>query len=230
MTLVGTPRLMEQYGLTVPADLQAALDTAAQQGRRTALLVYRGGRYLGLVTVMDRERPEAAERIAALRNAGIEQIVMLTGDNAQIAEPMAHRLGIDKVYAGLMPEDKLRIIEELRNTMGAVAMVGDGINDAPALATATVGIAMGGAGTDAALESADLVLMRDDLSAIADAVRLSKRTQRIVWQNVGFALFVVAVLVTLTLTIGVPLTLGVVGHEGSTIIVVLNGLRLLASK
>jgi Cd2+/Zn2+-exporting ATPase len=230
MTLVGTPRLMEQYGLTVPADLQAALDTAAQQGRRTALLVYRGGRYLGLVTVMDRERPDAAERIAALRNAGIEQIVMLTGDNAQIAEPMAHRLGIDKVYAGLMPEDKLRIIEELRNTMGAVAMVGDGINDAPALATATVGIAMGGAGTDAALESADLVLMRDDLSAIADAVRLSKRTQRIVWQNVGFALFVVAVLVTLTLTIGVPLTLGVVGHEGSTIIVVLNGLRLLASK
>jgi Cd2+/Zn2+-exporting ATPase len=179
---------------------------------------------------MDRDRPDAAERIAALRNAGIEQIVMLTGDNAQIAEPMAHRLGIDKVYAGLMPEDKLRIIEELRNTMGAVAMVGDGINDAPALATATVGIAMGGAGTDAALESADLVLMRDDLSAIADAVRLSKRTQRIVWQNVGFALFVVAVLVMLTLTIGVPLTLGVVGHEGSTIIVVLNGLRLLASK
>ncbi len=226
-TLVGSPRLMESYGLVVPTELTAALEQASAAGRRTALLVHRGGQWLGAATVMDRERPDAAERIADLRAAGIEKIVMLTGDNAQIAEPLAKRVGIDEVYAGLLPEDKLRIVEDLGKRYGAVAMVGDGINDAPALAAASTGIAMGAAGTDAALESADLVLMSDDLSAIAYAIRLSKRTQQIVWQNIVFALGVVVVLVTLTLTIGVPLPLGVVGHEGSTIIVVLNGLRLL---
>ncbi|GAB4114285.1 MAG: hypothetical protein Fur005_05250 [Roseiflexaceae bacterium] len=227
-TLVGSPRLMEERGLTVPAELLAALERAAAEGRRTALLVHRGQRWIGAVTVMDRERPDADQRIADLRSAGIQRVVMLTGDNAQIAEPLARRVGIDEVYAGLLPEDKLRIIEELRAKHGGVAMVGDGINDAPALAAATTGIAMGAAGTDAALESADLVLMSDDLSAIAYAIKLSKRTQQIVWQNIAFALSVVVVLVTFTLTIGVPLPLGVVGHEGSTILVVLNGLRLLA--
>jgi Cd2+/Zn2+-exporting ATPase len=227
-TLVGSPRLMERYDLVVPTELTDALERASAEGRRTALLVHRGGQWLGAATVMDRERPDAAERIADLRAAGIEKIVMLTGDNAQIAEPLAQRVGIDEVYASLLPEDKLRIVEELGQRYGAVAMVGDGINDAPALAAASTGIAMGAAGTDAALESADLVLMSDDLSAIAYAIRLSKRTQQIVWQNIVFALGVVVVLVVLTLTIGVPLPLGVVGHEGSTIIVVLNGLRLLA--
>jgi Cd2+/Zn2+-exporting ATPase len=177
---------------------------------------------------MDRERPDAAQRISDLRAAGIERIVMLTGDSANIAEPLGQRVGVDEVYAGLLPEDKLQLIEELARRHGAIAMVGDGINDAPALAAATTGIAMGAAGTDAALESADLVLMSDDLSGIAYAVRLSRRTQQIVHQNIVFALGVVVVLVTLTLTIGVPLPLGVIGHEGSTIIVVLNGLRLLA--
>jgi Cd2+/Zn2+-exporting ATPase len=163
-----------------------------------------------------------------LRRAGIQRIVMLTGDAAHIAEPMARRLGIDEVHAGLLPADKLRLVQTLGTRYGPVAMVGDGVNDAPALAAATVGVAMGGAGTDAALESADLVLMSDDLGALAAAVRLSRRSQQIVWQNIGFALAVVVLLVLATLSIGVPLPLGVVGHEGSTIIVVLNGLRLLA--
>jgi Cd2+/Zn2+-exporting ATPase len=176
---------------------------------------------------MDRERPDAAQQIAALRAAGIERIVMLTGDNALVAEAMAQRLGVDEVYAELLPADKLHLVEQLRQRYGGVAMVGDGVNDAPALAAATVGIAMGAAGTDAALETADLVLMRDDLGAIVYALRLSRRTQRIIWQNIVFALAVVVVLVLTTLTVGVPLPLGVVGHEGSTIIVVLNGLRLL---
>ncbi len=230
VTLVGSPRLMEHYAQPVPATLMAELARLAAEGRRTALLVNRGGHWLGIVTVMDHERPDAAAKIAALRQAGIERIVMLTGDNRRIAEAMAHRLGIDEVHAGLLPEDKLRLVAQLQQRYGPVAMVGDGINDAPALAMANTGIAMGAAGTDAALESADLVLMSDDLGAIGYAVGLSKRTQHIVWQNIIFAMSVVVVLVSLTLTVGVPLPLGVVGHEGSTIIVVLNGLRLLAHR
>ena len=226
-TLVGSPRLMEQAGHPAPAALLAEAERLIDAGRGTVLLARRGERWLGLVTVMDRERPDAAAKIDALRAAGITRIVMLTGDNARVAEAMARRLGIDEVHAGLLPEDKLRIVGELSEKYGPVAMVGDGVNDAPALAAAASGIAMGAAGTDAALETADIVLMSDDLGAIAYAVSLSKRTQRVVWQNISFALAVVVVLVVATLTVGVPLPLGVVGHEGSTILVVLNGLRLL---
>ncbi len=226
-TLVGSPRLMETVGIEVAAQVQAEYERLLHAGRGTVLLVYRGGQWLGLVSVMDRERPDAAERIAELRALGIQRIVMLTGDNRTVAEAMAQRLGIDEVHAELMPADKLRLVRELEQQYGAVAMVGDGVNDAPALAAAHVGIAMGTAGTDVALETADIVLMRDDLGAIVQAVRTSKRAQRIVWQNIIFALAVVVVLVTLTLTIGIPLPLGVLGHEGSTILVVLNGLRLL---
>ncbi|MGB9739259.1 heavy metal translocating P-type ATPase [Chloroflexus sp.] len=226
-TLVGSPHLFAEAGVVVPPELSVRADELMAQGRGSVLFVRRGEQWLGLIAVMDRERPDAAQRIAELRAAGIERIVMLTGDNPQVAEAMARRLGVDEVHAGLLPADKLRIVEQLRQRYGGVAMVGDGVNDAPALAAATVGIAMGAAGTDAALETADLVLMRDDLSAITYALRLSRRTQQVVWQNIIFALAVVVVLVTTTLTVGVPLPLGVVGHEGSTIIVVLNGLRLL---
>ncbi len=226
-TLVGSPRLMETAGIRVAPQVQAEYEQLLHAGRGTVLLVYRGGQWLGLVSVMDRERPDAAERIADLRALGIQRIVMLTGDNHTVAEAMAQRLGIDEVHAELMPADKLRLVRELEQQYGHVAMVGDGVNDAPALAAAHVGIAMGAAGTDVALETADIVLMRDDLGAMVQAVRLSKRAQRIVWQNIIFALAVVVVLVTLTLTIGIPLPLGVLGHEGSTILVVLNGLRLL---
>ncbi|NJL05828.1 MAG: cadmium-translocating P-type ATPase [Chloroflexaceae bacterium] len=226
-TLVGSPRLMHTAGIRVAPQVQAEYERLLHAGRGTVLLVYRGEQWLGLVSVMDRERPDAAERIADLRALGIQRIVMLTGDNRPVAEAMAQRLGIDEVHAELMPADKLRLVRELEQQYGHVAMVGDGVNDAPALAAAHVGIAMGAAGTDVALETADIVLMRDDLGAMVQAVRLSKRAQRIVWQNIIFALAVVVVLVTLTLTIGIPLPLGVLGHEGSTILVVLNGLRLL---
>jgi Cd2+/Zn2+-exporting ATPase len=227
-TLVGSPHLFADRGITVPPDILAEIDRLAASGRQSLLIVYRAGAWLGLVSVMDQERPDAAEKIAALRRAGINTIVMLTGDEPRIAEAIGKRLGIDEIHAGLMPEDKLRLVEELGRRHGPIAMVGDGVNDAPALAAATVGVAMGGAGTDAALESADVVLMSDDLGALAYAVDLSRRSQRIVWQNIAFALVVVVVLVTLTLTVGVALPLGVVGHEGSTILVVLNGLRLLS--
>ncbi len=227
-TLVGSARLMQEEGLEVPAAMQARADELAEAGRGTTLLVNRGGRWLGIVTVADRVRPEAARWLAGLRKSGVKRIVMLTGDNERVANALGRQLGIDEVHAGLLPEDKLRRVEKLRERHGSVAMVGDGVNDAPALAAATVGIAMGGAGTDAALESADVVLMSDDLGALGAAVRLSKQAMRIVWQNIAFALAVAVTLVILTVTIGIPLPVGVIGHEGSTIIVVLNGLRLLA--
>ncbi len=229
-TQVGAPRLFEQLGSPAPAALLAEADRLADEGRGTVLLARRGTQWLGLITVMDRERADAAAKLTALRRAGIERVVMLTGDNVRVAEALGKRVGVDEVHAGLLPEDKLRIVGELGRKYGPTAMVGDGVNDAPALATATIGIAMGAAGTDAALETADVVLMRDDLGAIAYAVGLSKRTQRIVWQNISFAMAVVVILVVATLSVGVPLPLGVVGHEGSTIIVVLNGLRLLAHR
>jgi Cd2+/Zn2+-exporting ATPase len=227
-TLVGSARLMQRFGQQVPAELAAEMERLTDEGRGTVLLVNRDGRWLGLVSVMDHERPDAAERVAELRRSGIEKIVMLTGDNRRVAEALGRRLGIDEVHAELLPEDKLSKVQELQQRYGTVAMVGDGINDAPALATAEIGIAMGAAGTDVAMETADVVLMSDDLGAIGKAVTIGKRTQRIVWQNIAFALAVVVVLVLLTLTIGIPLPVGVVGHEGSTILVVLNGLRLLA--
>lgn len=229
-TLVGAPRLFEHAGTPIPEAMLAEFDRLADEGRGSVLAARRGEQWLGLVTVMDREREDAAAQIRALRANGIERIVMLTGDNPRVAQAVARRLGVDEVHAGLMPEDKVRIVRDLGAAYGPTAMVGDGVNDAPALASATIGIAMGAAGTDAALETADVVLMRDDLGAIVYAVGLSRRAQRIVWQNIIFAFAVVVALVTLTLTVGVPLPLGVVGHEGSTILVVLNGLRLLVHR
>ncbi|MFV9504068.1 MAG: heavy metal translocating P-type ATPase [Oscillochloridaceae bacterium umkhey_bin13] len=227
-TLVGAPHLFSHLGQPVPTELLAAADQLADEGRGSVLIASQGGRWLGLITVMDRERETAAAQIAALRQAGIQRIVMLTGDNARVAEALGRRVGVDEVHAGLLPEDKLRKVQELNQRYGATAMVGDGVNDAPALAAASLGIAMGAAGTDAALETADIVLMRDDLGAIAYAVGLSRRTRRIVWQNISFALAVVVILIIATLSVGIALPLGVIGHEGSTILVVLNGLRLLA--
>jgi Cd2+/Zn2+-exporting ATPase len=227
-TLVGAPRLMERHGLSVPPELVAELDRLAHAGRGAGLLINRDGQWLGIMTVMDRERADAATRIAALRAAGIRHIVMVTGDHRVVAEAIATRVGIDEVHADLLPEQKVALIGELQRRYGPTAMVGDGINDAPALAAADSGIAMGAAGTDVAMETADIVLMRDDLGAIAAALRLSKRARRIVWQNIAFALAVIVVMAASTLAVGVPLPLGVVGHEGSTVLVVLNGLRLLA--
>jgi Cd2+/Zn2+-exporting ATPase len=226
-TLVGSLRLFDELGIPAPSELQDQAEQLMDAGRGTVLIVRRGERWLGLIAVMDRAREDAAEQIKALRAAGVERIVMLTGDNPRVAGAIADRLGIDEVHAGLLPEDKLRIVGELRERYGQVAMVGDGVNDAPALAEADIGIAMGGAGTDAALETADAVLMSDNLGALVNAFKLSTRTRRVVWQNISFALAVVVVLVITTLTVGVPLPIGVVGHEGSTILVVLNGLRLL---
>jgi Cd2+/Zn2+-exporting ATPase len=182
--------------------------------------------YLGFIAVADKVRAEAPEIVARLRKLGVKKIVMLTGDGARVAGAVAKACGVDAYHADLLPQDKVRVVSELKKE-GRVAMVGDGVNDAPALATADVGIAMGAAGTDVAMETADVVLMSDALDGIPYTLALSRHTRRVVFQNLAFALSVIVVLIISALGLNLPLPLGVVGHEGSTVLVCLNGLRLL---
>lgn len=154
---------------------------------------------------------------------------MVTGDNRRVAEAIGKLAGVDEVHAALLPEDKVRVIQELRKSH-RVAMVGDGVNDAPALATADLGIAMGAAGTDVAMESADVVFMGERLEHLPFAFAISRQARRIVIQNLTFALSVILVLAAVALGLNLPLPLGVLGHEGSTVLVCLNGLRLLFLK
>ena len=182
--------------------------------------------WMGLIAIADAIRPEAKVVIAQLHAMGI-QVAMLTGDNERVAQNIAGQLGIDRIYANLMPEDKVTAIKQIEAEVGAVAMVGDGVNDAPALATAAVGIAMGAAGTDVAMETADLVLMGDKLELIPFAIKLSKKARRVVWQNLIFAIAVIVTLIISAFVIDLPLPFGVLGHEGSTVIVVMNGLITL---
>lgn len=181
----------------------------------------------GLIAVADTVRSAAREVIQALRALGVQRIVMITGDNRRVAHAIGGQLGIDEIHAELLPEDKVAVVRELKDKYGDIAVVGDGVNDAPALATASLGIAMGAAGTDVALETADVVLMADDLTRLPYAIGLGRHARRVVKQNVAFAVGVIAVLIATTLVRGLPLPLGVVGHEGSTLIVVTNGLRPL---
>ncbi len=191
---------------------------------------------VGFIAVADTLRPEAAATIRALHQSGVKRIAMLTGDHSVVAQAIASGAGIDEVHADLLPEQKVELVRSLAK-QGTVAMVGDGVNDAPALASASVGIAMGAGGTDVALETADVVLMSSDLSKLPFTIDLGRRATRIVKQNVIFSVSVIGVLVSLTILAPLivpgfllPLPLGVVGHEGSTLIVVLNGLRMLAMK
>jgi Cd2+/Zn2+-exporting ATPase len=186
-------------------------------------------RYLGFIAVADQVRPEAPLIVQRLRDLGVKRVVMITGDGPRVAAAVAAKCGIEEVHADLLPQDKVRVIQKLKEA-GRTAMVGDGVNDAPALATADVGIAMGAAGTDVAMETADIVMMSDALEGIPYTLALSRRTRRVVYQNLTFALAVIVVLIISALGFQLPLPLGVVGHEGSTVLVCLNGLRLLGFK
>lgn len=216
----------EHVGSPLPENVAA---WAADRGHDAATPVFAAvdGRHAGALAVADTPRADVADSLQRLRAAGVEHLVMLTGDDRRTAEAVARAVGVADVRAGLMPEDKTRILEELRAAYGPVAMVGDGVNDAPALASADVGIAVGAAGSDVALETADVVLMGDDLGGLVHGVDLARRARRVVRQNLVFAGGVMAVLVILAVTGRIGLTTGVVGHEGSTLVVVLNGLRLL---
>ncbi|TVQ39298.1 MAG: heavy metal translocating P-type ATPase [Spirochaetaceae bacterium] len=185
---------------------------------------------LGLIALEDRLRPGVREVIQDLRDAGIAHVAMLTGDNAVAAEQIAAQCGIDVVFPELLPENKLDAIRRMEQEYGPTAMVGDGVNDAPALAGARLGIAMGAAGTDVALETADIVLLSDDLEKIPYLIALSRRTRRTLITNIVVALGLIAMMIVGIYTVGLPLPLAVVGHEGGTVLVSLNGVRLLVFK
>ncbi|ADU50725.1 heavy metal translocating P-type ATPase [Thermaerobacter marianensis DSM 12885] len=225
MTWAGNVAFARRLGVD-PAPAEPVLNQLARQGK-TVVLVGAGRRLLGCIAVQDVPRPGAREAVAALRRAGLIP-VMLTGDRPEVARVIAQQLGITEVRAGLLPDQKLRAVEELSRTLGPVAMVGDGVNDAPALARAQVGIAMGAAGTDVALETADVVLVSDEIERLPFVFDLARRATRTIWQNLVFALGVIVVLVTLTLAGRLELAAGVLGHEGSTVLAMLNGLRMLA--
>ncbi|WP_342563094.1 heavy metal translocating P-type ATPase [Paenibacillus sp. FSL R7-0345] len=203
-----------------------ALREQLESEGKTVSLILEEERIAGMIALQDTVRPQAAAAVRKLQQLGVK-VAMLTGDRKAAAGVMAGKTGVDLVFAGLLPEDKVTRIKELREQYGQVVMVGDGVNDAPALATATVGIGMGMKGSGAALEIADVVLMNDNIEEIASTIELARRTQRIVKQNMIFAVTVIASLMLSNFLQGIALPFGVVGHEGSTILVILNGLRLL---
>ena len=222
---IGSRRLFEQDGLEIPEALSARLAALEEEGK-TTMIVGIGPRVAGALGVADTPRAEAAETIRHLKRLGVRRTLLLTGDNARVGARVARDLGLDDVRADLMPEDKVRAIRELA-AGETLAMVGDGVNDAPALAAASVGIAMGGAGTDVALETADVALMGDDLSRLPYAVSLGRATRAVVTQNLALSLGVIAVLVVSAALGWVGIGLAIVLHEGSTLAVVFNSLRLL---
>lgn len=206
--------------------LEAQSQQWEQDGKTVVWVAYNNS-VLGIIAIADTVRPEAARAIAHLKRLGIEAVVMLTGDNERTAHRIAAELGVDHVYAQLLPEDKVKVIEQLQRQYHTVAMVGDGINDGPALAQASVGIAMGATGSDVAMETADVVLMADRLERLEHAIRLGRRSQAIVKQNIAFALGFIVLLLVANFASHITLPLGVIGHEGSTVLVTLSGLRLL---
>jgi Cd2+/Zn2+-exporting ATPase len=179
-----------------------------------------------VLALADTLRPEALQMVSKLHKLGVKKVVMLTGDQKAVANAIAEEAGVDEVRSELLPEAKVAAIRELKK-LGRVMMVGDGVNDAPALATADIGVAMGAAGTDIAMETADVVLMGDKLENIPILLGIARHAKRVLWQNLAFASAVILALLIATFGVDLPLPAGVVGHEGSTVLVCLNGLRLL---
>lgn len=222
---LGSHRYLEERGQETP-DVHDRLEALSAAGR--AVVVVGNDRHVcGFIALADTVRPEARQAVADLRTAGIEHVVMLTGDNRGTADTIAKETGVDEVYAELLPADKVAKVEELVAKYGAVAMIGDGVNDAPAMGRATVALAMGAIGTDAAIETADIALMSDDLSKLPWLVRHSRRALRVIRQNIAFALGVKAVFVVLTLLNYSSMWAAVAADSGATLLVVFNALRLL---
>jgi len=206
--------------------INAQVEKLEKEGN-TTMLVERDGEIMGLVSLMDVPRKEAKKTLKELSDLGIKRMIMLTGDNQQVAEAVAKQIGITDAWGGLLPEQKVKAVQDLIKKEKKVAMIGDGVNDAPAMAKSTVGIAMGAAGSDVALETADIALMADRLDNLPFAIGLSRQSRRIIKQNLVISLGMVAVLIPLTILGISGIGPAVVGHEGSTLVVVFNGLRLL---
>lgn len=222
---LGSHRWLEERGEETP-DVHARLEAMAAGGQ-TIVVVGNGTHVCGLIAIADVIRPESIAAVESLKRAGVARVVMLTGDNKATADAVAMAVGVDEVRAELLPEDKVRVIEELERDYGPTAMIGDGVNDAPALARATLGVAMGAAGTDAAIETADIALMGDDLGKLAWTIEHSRATLRVIRINTAFALGVKAVFVVLTFSGYASLWGAIAADMGASLVVVANSLRLL---
>ena len=224
--IVGKAEFLRERGCTISARLAEEVAAQAERGR-TAILVARDQQAVGLVAIADEVRPETSQAVAALKALGVRHISMLTGDNPKVAQAVANQIGVDDFRAGLLPEDKQRVVKELQDQGRTVAMVGDGINDAPSLALADVGIVMGAVGTDVAVEAADVTLMNDDLGRVVDFVQMSRMVLRRIKLNIFFSIIYNAVgLVLGTLGLLTPV-LAVLFQEGGCVTVVLSSTLLL---
>ena len=222
--VLGNHRLIEERDQCSP-EIEEQLKRHEEAGRTVTLLA-RPERVLALFAVADTIKPSSREAIASLQTLGITP-VMLTGDNQATATAVAHEAGIAQARGNLLPEDKLEAIKTLQRDLGSTAMTGDGINDAPALAQADIGVAMGAAGTDTAMEAADVVVMNDDLRRIAETVKLSRSTHAVLWQNIVLALGIKAIFLVLAVFGSATMWMAVFADMGASMLVVLNGLRLL---
>ena len=223
---VGNETLAERMGVRPGAAIRGWLAEETSRGR-SVVFVGTEAEILGALAFGDELKPNAEAAIRHLKYEGIRWITVLSGDHPDAVRAVAATLGVDEVKAGLLPHQKVEALKVLAERSRGVAMVGDGVNDAPAMAASSLGIAMGAAGTDVAIETADVVLMGDDITKVDYVIHLGKRARRVVRQNVWFSVGWMAFLVLVTVTVGMPLTLAVVAHEGSTLLVALNGLRLL---
>jgi Cd2+/Zn2+-exporting ATPase len=223
----GNLTLFQEDGIVIAPSVQSWVQALERQGK-TTMIIGMENEVIGAIALADTPRPDAAKMLSALKSNGVQQTILLTGDNERVARHISEQVGLETYRAGLMPEGKVSAVRSLVEQYGCVAMVGDGVNDAPALAHATVGIAMGGAGTDVALETADVALMADDLSKLPFAIEIGRFTRYIIQENLVIALGVIAMLVFLSVLGWTGIGLAVVIHEGSTIAVALNSLRLLS--
>lgn len=224
--LIGNVPLLEQYGIVNDAGAAVAANKLAAAGK-TPMIVAVDESVLGVIGVADTIREDAPEMIRRLHAGGVQKVVMLTGDTRLVAEAIGEAVGIDEIHASLLPEEKLDAVARLQREGHTVAMVGDGVNDAPALATADIGVAMGAAGSAVAVETADIALMGDNLLKLPEAISLAKRTVNVMRQNIWIALITVVVLLVGVFAGGVTMAIGMLVHEGSVLIVILNAMRLL---
>ena len=222
---LGSHRYLEQRDQETP-EVHEQLESMQQAGR-TVVVVGNDEHVCGFITLADAIREETQDAIRQLHEAGVERLVMLTGDNEGTARAIAKEAGIDEVHAELLPEDKVAAVERLVKQHKIVAMIGDGVNDAPALACASLGLAMGAAGSDAAIETADIALMSDDLSKLPWLIYHSRRTLRIIRQNIGFSLAVKLMFMALTFAGSATLWAAIAADMGASLLVIGNGLRLL---